>query len=69
MLESPSVAAGVDESPAVPIHDAPAAGVRKVAGTTGADPALVEEVLLLPPVHRPVGVRRGGEGEAAAERG
>ena len=39
----------------------------EVAGTTGADPALIKEVLLLPPEHRPVGVRRGGEGEA--ERG
>jgi hypothetical protein len=69
MLESASVAAGVDESPAVPFHDAPAAGVREVAGTTGADPALIKEALLLPPEHRPVGARPGGEGEAAAERG
>src|ERR671910_228298 len=45
------------------------AGVLQAARAADADPAPVEEVLLLPPQHGPVGVRLGGEGAAVAERG
>jgi hypothetical protein len=44
------------------------AGGFEAARVPDADPTTVEEVLLLPPEHGPVGVRLGGEGDAAAER-
>ena len=45
------------------------AGVCEAVGAADADPAPVEEVLLFPLEHGPVGVSLGGEGATAAERG
>jgi hypothetical protein len=52
----------------VPLDDTPVAGVGEIARTADADPASVEEGLLLPLEHGAVGVRPWGEGKAAAER-
>ena len=67
LLERGGVTTGVGEKPSLPLHDAPVAGHFEAASPAGADPAPVEEVLLLPPEHGPGGVRLGGEGAAAAE--
>jgi hypothetical protein len=66
-LERGRVAAGVGEEPPLPVHDALGAVLFSTSRAAGADPAPVEEVLLLPPEHGLSGVRLGGEGAAAAE--
>jgi hypothetical protein len=66
-LERGCVAALVDEDPPLPLHDALFAGPFGTARAAGADPAPVEEVLLLPPQYGAGSVRLGREGAAAAE--
>src|SRR5215218_425885 len=49
------------------LHGALVASVFETARAADADPAPIEEVLLLPPEHGTGGVRLGGESTAAAE--
>jgi len=49
------------------LHGALVASVFETARAADADPAPIEEVLLLPPEHGPGCVRLGGQGAAAAE--
>jgi hypothetical protein len=67
LLERGCVAADVGEEPSLPLHDTLLDSVFEATGAADADPAPVEEVLLLPPEHGRGGVRLGGESAAAAE--
>jgi hypothetical protein len=66
-LEREGVSADVGEEPPLPLHGALVASVFETARAADADPAPIEEVLLLPPEHGTGGVRLGGQGTAAAK--